>query len=244
MMYLKRSAVTKVANILTPSNKPLIANSFGLPAGTDYSCPGATRVCEGICYANKLAKLRPSVRQLLLHNWETLQKCGDDVDKIGNLLAAIIIDFERECDRYSAPKKFRIHWDGDFYSVAYTEAWKRVIQAHPDTQFWVYTRSDFAVPILYGIPNLALYYSTDEANRSSAFGLRARYPDLLLAFLGLTFEAGKNEMLDTFGTSGTFCPENNKALPLVSDKGSACGICQLCPTGKKDVLFSIKKGKK
>jgi hypothetical protein len=240
-MYLKRSSVTKVANILTPSNKPLIANSFGLPAGNQYSCPGATSICTKICYANKLANIRPTVRALLLHNWETLQACGDDVDKIGNLLAAIIVDFERECDRYSAPKKFRIHWDGDFYSVAYTEAWKRVIQAHPDTQFWVYTRSAFAVPILSNISNLALYFSTDSDNRETALELRNKQPNLLLAYLALTFEAGKSEMLDTLGKSGTFCPENNKVLPLVSDQGSACQRCDLCPQGRKDVLFSISK---
>ena len=55
---LKRSNDRKVANSISPNGKtPNIANTFGLPAGKDYSCPNATSVCSSVCYAGKLEKL-------------------------------------------------------------------------------------------------------------------------------------------------------------------------------------------
>ncbi len=57
-MKLKRSNDRKVANAVSPNGKtPKIANTFGLPAGKAYSCPGATSICESVCYAGKLEKV-------------------------------------------------------------------------------------------------------------------------------------------------------------------------------------------
>jgi len=43
MVKLKRSNDRKVANLVTKNGKQAaIANTFGLPAGKDFSCPGAT----------------------------------------------------------------------------------------------------------------------------------------------------------------------------------------------------------
>jgi len=51
-MKLKRSNDRKVANAVSPNGKtPTIANTFGLPAGKAFSCPGATSICESVCYA-------------------------------------------------------------------------------------------------------------------------------------------------------------------------------------------------
>jgi hypothetical protein len=56
-MKLKRSNDRKVANLVTKNGKQAaIANTFGLPAGKAYSCPGATSICESVCYAGKLEK--------------------------------------------------------------------------------------------------------------------------------------------------------------------------------------------
>ena len=42
-MKLKRSNDRKVANAVSPNGKtPTIANTFGLPAGKAFSCPGRT----------------------------------------------------------------------------------------------------------------------------------------------------------------------------------------------------------
>ncbi len=71
---LKRSYDRKVANLVTKNGKQAaIANTFGLPAGKNYSCPGATMVCESVCYAGKLERLFKGVKTNLLHNWELLK---------------------------------------------------------------------------------------------------------------------------------------------------------------------------
>ena len=62
-MKLKRSNDRKVANLVTKNGKQAaIANTFGLPAGKNYSCPGATSICESVCYAGKLEKLFKGVK--------------------------------------------------------------------------------------------------------------------------------------------------------------------------------------
>jgi hypothetical protein len=155
MVKLKRSNDRKVANLVTKNGKQAaIANTFGLPAGKDFSCPGATSICETVCYAGKLEKLYKAVKANLLHNWELLRNA--DNDTMVALLDDMIIDFIADCDKKNAPKLFRIHWDGDFFNDTYTYAWKTVIEKHSDIQFWVYTRVKDAALILKDISNLSL----------------------------------------------------------------------------------------
>jgi hypothetical protein len=92
-MKLKRSNDRKVANLVTKNGKQAaIANTFGLPAGKAYSCPGATSICESVCYAGKLEKLFPGVKTNLLHNWELLRNA--DNDTMVRLLDYLFFDFE------------------------------------------------------------------------------------------------------------------------------------------------------
>jgi len=165
MTKLLRSKDRKVANLVTPNGKQAsIANTFGLPAGKAYSCPGATSVCESVCYAGKLEKVFPTVKVNLLHNWELLRNA--DGETMVRLLNEMIHEFNAECDKRNAPKLFRIHWDGDFFNDTYTYAWKMIIDKYPDIQFWVYTRVKSAAIIQNHIPNLSLYYSTSNFTRT------------------------------------------------------------------------------
>jgi hypothetical protein len=149
-MALIRSKDRKVTNAVSPNGKtPTIANTFGLPAGKAYSCPGATSVCEKMCYAGKLEKVYKGVRNILVSNYEQLVNA--DYLTMYNLLDEMITDFNKDCEKRNAEKLFRIHWDGDFFNETYVMAWRDVILKHKDVQFWVYTRSDFAVPHLVGI---------------------------------------------------------------------------------------------
>jgi hypothetical protein len=238
-MTLIRSKDRKVTNAVSPNGKtPTIANTFGLPSGKAFSCPGATSVCEKICYAGKLEKVYKGVKDILVKNWEQLKdaKYPDMV----SLLDEMIISFKADCDKRNADKLFRIHWDGDFFNVTYTIAWAAVIKKHSDVQFWVYTRSDFAVPILKGIPNLALYFSADDANFELATKLKQEQ-GVSLAYLAENFAMGKERMLEIVSKSAVPCPENNKKLPLISDKGSACVTCGQCVFERNDILFSRSK---
>jgi hypothetical protein len=239
MTKLLRSKDRKVTNAVSPNGKTAtIANTFGLPAGKNFSCPGATSVCESVCYAGKLEKLFPTVKKNLLHNWELLRNA--DMETMLVLLDEMIVDFVNDCNKKDAPKLFRIHWDGDFFNDTYTNAWKTVITNHPEIQFWVYTRVRSAALILNGIDNLSLYYSTDSENKAIGIDLKVNN-GIRLAYLAKNFAMGQEDMKALTGKVGAKCPENKKAIPLISTAGSACVSCSLCVYSKADIVFSSSK---
>ncbi len=238
-MKLKRSNDRKVTNAVSPNGKtPTIANTFGLPSGKAYSCPGETSVCAKVCYAGKLERVYKGVRETLLHNWNLLKDA--DHDTMENLLQDMINDFKADCDKRNAPKLFRIHWDGDFFSKEYAFAWKHVILNNPDVQFWVYTRVAIAAEMLKNMDNLSLYYSTDNENKETAIKLNKEH-GIKLAYLADTFAIGQADMKAMIGKVGAMCPENRKQIPLISKEGSACVRCDLCVSNKSDIVFSAKK---
>jgi hypothetical protein len=238
-MKLKRSNDRKVANAVSPNGKtPTIANTFGLPAGKNYSCPGATSVCESVCYAGKLEKIYKGVRENLLHNWDLLKDA--DGETMRALIADMIADFKNDCEKRNAKMLFRIHWDGDFFNDTYALAWKDVILNNPDIQFWVYTRVKSAAVILKDIPNLSLYYSTDSENKEIGVNLKADH-GIRLAYLAKNFLIGQADMKEMIGKPGAKCPENAKRIPLISKEGSACVSCSLCVYSKADIVFSATK---
>jgi len=239
MTKLLRSNDRKVTNAVSPNGKTsTIANTFGLPAGKAYSCPGATSVCETVCYAGKLEKVFPTVKKNLLHNWELLRNA--DYETMVLLLDEMIRDFKKDSLKRNAPLLFRIHWDGDFFNDTYSYAWKQVIMDHADIQFWVYTRVKSAALMLKEITNLSLYYSTDSENKAIGIGLKTDH-GISLAYLATNFEAGQADMKSLTGKPGAKCPENKKAIPLISQKGSACSVCKLCIYEKSDIVFSATK---
>ena len=239
MTKLLRSKDRKVANAVTPNGKQAsIANTFGLPAGKSYSCPGATSVCESVCYAGKLEKVFPTVKKNLLHNWELLKDANQDTMEA--LISEMINDFKADTLKRKAPMVFRIHWDGDFFNDTYTNAWKNVILNNIDIQFWVYTRVKSAALLLNGIDNLSLYYSTDSENKAIGIELKNNN-GIRLAYLAKNFAIGQAEMKELTNKPGAKCPENLKAIPLISNDGSACVSCGLCVYSKADIVFSATK---
>jgi ferredoxin len=209
-----------------------------LPAGREYSCPGATSVCESVCYAGKLEKLFPGVKKNLMHNWELLRNA--DYETMVALLKEMIVDFIKDCAKKDAPMLFRIHWDGDFFNDTYTYAWKQVIMDYRDVQFWVYTRVESAALMLKDQPNLSLYYSTDSENKDTGVNLKNDH-GIKLAYLAKNFALGQADMKELTGKPGAKCPENLKSIPLISQKGSACVSCGLCVYSKADIVFSATK---
>ncbi len=239
MTKLKRSNDRKVANAVSKNGKtPTIANTFGLPSGKAYSCPGETSVCSKVCYAGKLEKIYKGVRDNLLHNWNLLKDAN--YEEMYDLLSAMIKEFIVDCEKKDAPKLFRIHWDGDFFNDEYARAWKHVILNNPDVQFWVYTRVKSAALILKGMDNLSLYYSADSENVKTAVDLKLNH-GVRMAYLAQNFATGQADVKEMIGRPAAKCPENNKQIPLISTKGSACVSCSLCVYSKSDILFSASK---
>jgi hypothetical protein len=238
---LKLTKDRKVANAVNAAGKQAaIANTFGLPAGSEYSCGGMTDICEEVCYADRIEDVFPSVRNLVMHNWDLLK--GASKAEMAYLLDEMITKFDQASTRRGAEKIFRIHWDGDFFSEDYVSAWIDVMKRHEDITFWAYTRQAFAVRglTLAQLPNLALYFSADEANFAVARAMHKTY-GVRLAMLGTTFQEGQAAMKEITGKPGGKCPENLGSLPLISTEGSACARCRLCVDGKADVVFSITK---
>ena len=94
---LKRSNDRKVTNLVSKNGKtPAIANTFGLPAGKAFSCPGATSICESVCYAGKLEKLYKGVKDVLMHNWNLLKDA--DEPTMVDLIENMINDFRKDCE--------------------------------------------------------------------------------------------------------------------------------------------------
>ncbi|ASR86192.1 hypothetical protein SEA_BOBSWAGET_87 [Mycobacterium phage BobSwaget] len=235
MASLKRSKDRKVTNAVNgKGNAAMIANSIGLPSGKGFSCPDATAFCSEICYAGKLEKVYKGVSAVLLHNWALLSNA--DLEEMTTLLSEMVAEFVKESDKRSARKIFRIHWDGDFFSGTYVAAWARVIRDFPEVQFWAYTRVSSAAMFLHAqkLSNLALYFSGDRDNVTAARFLAAQ--GINVAYVDRTFAEGKEQFPDAVR-----CPENNGAIALISDKGSACARCGLCVNGRKSVLFSSTK---
>ena len=239
MTKLLRSKDRKVANLVTPNGKQAsIANTFGLPAGKNYSCPGATSVCESVCYAGKLEKVFPTVKKNLLHNWALLKDA--DGETMVRLLNEMITEFKADCVKREAPMLFRIHWDGDFFNDTYAYAWKVVIDKHHDIQFWVYTRVKSAALILKDVSNLSLYFSADSENVKTAVDLKIN-SGVRMAYLAKNFAIGQADVKEMIGKPAAKCPENNKQIPLISQQGSACVSCSLCVYSKSDIIFSATK---
>ena len=239
MTKLKRSNDRKVANAVSKNGKtPTIANTFGLPSGKAYSCPGETSVCSKVCYAGKLEKIYKGVRDNLLHNWNLLKDAS--YEEMYYLIETMIKEFIVDCEKKDAPKLFRIHWDGDFFNDEYARAWKHVILNNPDVQFWVYTRVKSAALILKGMDNLSLYYSADSENVKTAVDLKLNH-GVRMAYLAQNFATGKADVKEMIGRPAAKCPENAKQIPLISTKGSACVSCSLCVYSKSDIIFSASK---
>jgi curved DNA-binding protein CbpA len=157
-----------------------------------------------------------------------------------SLLSDMIAEFKTDCVKRNAKMLFRIHWDGDFFSDEYAQAWRLVIEEQPDIQFWVYTRVKSAALILKDIPNLSLYYSTDSENKAIGIGLKTEH-GIRLAYLAKNFAMGQADMKALTSKPGAKCPENAKRISLIDSEGSACVKCSLCVFNKADIVFSASK---
>lgn len=214
---------------------PTVRNSFGLPAGV--SCPGRTEFCRS-CYG-VLSEQSAGVLPSLQRNFELLQEAGTE-DRMVALLDDAVWTFDRAAKRTKLAEEdrvFRIHWDGDFFSLDYARAWRRVILSYPGIQFWVYTRSFTeeldVVPILAGLPNLELYLSVDRYNRDRAAVVLQQFP-VVKAALCADVEANARALLPVRSVA---CPENVGRVGLMTNGRGACVTCRLCPDGTANIRF-------
>lgn len=253
MSALKLSSDRKVSpKSKLNSNRwtPEIKNAFGLPA--HISCPGATAICHDTCYAFKLERAYTNVTNLLHHNYDTLWNHRTSVTEMSILLHDMMLEFDAGHDKVEQkynrtfPRIFRIHWDGDFFSVRYAQAWARVINSMPHIQFWAYTRSFTSrinvVPHLANLDNLTLYLSVDSVNRNRAAKIIEEHPWAKVAYLGSDWKDAVDSVQIVINKKAPKCPENTGKYDLVTEnQQGACVECMLCVNGTNNILFAIDK---
>ena len=238
---LATSKDRKVANAVTANGKQAaISNTFGLANGKEFSCIGATDYCEKICYAGKLENLFKGVGAQMLANWNALKDAS--FEEMVYMLDGIISKFVAESRKRNAEMIYRIHWDGDFFSMDYIDAWATVIREYNMVQFWVYTRSAMAVRELtsYRFDNLSLYFSVDPNNEGLGHALHRTY-GVRIAAVAETFADSQAMVERITGRVGAKCPEQTGQIPLISANGSACATCGLCVRNKANISFSRSK---
>jgi hypothetical protein len=148
---------------------------WNLPAGSLFSCPGASAWCDaslnGGCYANPTKHRRSygsaHVQAIYQKNWEDVQ--GDCSDWALRMSAWIQTKNRRARHLRNQVRVVRIHTSGDFFSPSYIAMWTWIADCNPSIKFYAYTRS-WAVPELLPLleefrrlPNVTLWASTDHA---------------------------------------------------------------------------------
>lgn len=215
--------------------KPVVPNSFGLPAGD--SCPDMTEFCES-CYADTLQKCWTNVRKLVWHNLDLLKSCGSNVNKMVVLLDEMV----KSVNWRDEPQLFRWHWNGDIYSKPYAAAIAKTCHLNPEIQFLIYTRSFDWVDQLVDVPNLTVYLSVDKFNLAKAKKVHKKFPHLMIAACDETWAGGEDILRSMIGRNAPKCPEQTEKIPLVTEDGiGACVKCGMCWYGRNHVRFSSKE---
>lgn len=113
--------------------KSLAATISGTCAGT---CPG--------CYALRMTRYNETFNMLYTNTASARENPR-----------ATVAAVEREIFKnpLTAPRVFRIHDSGDFFSLEYFAAWCEMIARHPETRFGAYTKAADIVTA-YGLENI------------------------------------------------------------------------------------------
>ena len=191
-------------SLSAPSKMPCY--SWSIPAGT--TCPGAklsvilheeNAVC-GECYAQKGFYNMPSTQnaQLARRAWIARSLAHDG----GAEFVRVMTDMVAESVHACRDDRFRGHDSGDFFSVAYIDAWIAICSALPSVRFWFPTRS-------YIVPNLA-----------PALQRLAELPNVSVRPSGLEFDA-ETPIVDGFAAGTTVI----RSLPVLQTLAEGTQVC-------------------
>lgn len=184
---------------------------WSLEAGD--TCPGASTWCSDHCYGKKGFFYSFSVKERHAKNQALLVDLSDFERRVNEQLS------------HARIMEVRIHEVGDFWSVPYTMAWIRIVQANPTKRFWGYTRS-WTIPDLVpaleelrSLPNMQLFASCDTSMPDPPKGWRIAWIDGDPRATGVT------------------CLFQQK-LPDGSRRKDSCSECGFCQKGRsKNVVF-------
>jgi len=221
------NSMTQIINkTKTPSNFKLSGPAkisckdrcaFSIPAGPEFSCPGATKACSK-CYAMQKRHLWSPVQTLMANNWKLLKKF--EQNNQGDQAASAILKQLR-----NGPGNFRIFESGDFNSQWAVDMWAKVVRSRKDINFWAYTRSfHLNFTNLTRNPNFVLWASTDKYNTNKARQFVRRFRKS-----GTKHAYGPWKHDEALPDNSTVCPVTNHKM----DMTGACEKCKLCVTKRR-----------
>lgn len=127
-----RKAKINGVQVLTCTSK-MPGPSFSLPAGK--ACPNSHGSICGNCYAKKGCYAYPTVDNAQTVRYAWVRECMKSETGRAEFVQTMVMAIE-----LSGTKYFRGHDSGDFFNVAYVEAWVEVAKALPKVKFWFPTR--------------------------------------------------------------------------------------------------------
>lgn len=143
---------------------PAASVAEAYPAHTPRACPGSTPACRSSCYVQGLAKHAPGIYGRYRSNAEALAYVLR-TDRTFYHSALLLASWIEE----HAAKGFRWHVSGDVWDLPQHAQWiVEVCTLAAKVDFWIYTRTLAAVPVLSRAQNLAVNVSADEDNFAEA----------------------------------------------------------------------------
>jgi ferredoxin len=91
-------------------------------------CPNC-ELCEGACNVKRLMAFRPSTKEAWSANSKAAH-AGTFTHQVEALLSSM-----------NAPRFFRIHMAGDFFSREYAKQWAKLARKYPGTKFLAFTKA-------------------------------------------------------------------------------------------------------
>lgn len=142
---------TATIHISNGNSKTGAIPSFSLPSGITCSSQACKTCYVQGCYARKIERLRPSVHKAYEDNLLYAKRHPAVLEKYLDYYFSML----------NAPRLFRIHVAGDFFSRSYFEMWLRIAREHPGTRFLAFTKREAIIrPYLDDLPeNLSLVWS-------------------------------------------------------------------------------------
>lgn len=138
--------------------------SFAMtPGATCSACAKETCYKQG-CYAAKLYRFRPSVKNA----WD------ENANIATSNLPAFKTFMNAYFDSIAAPRYFRVHVSGDFFSKEYAETWAEIAATHPHTNFLAFTKQWESIRGVDFPPNFSLVLSAWPGTEVPA-DLREKY---------------------------------------------------------------------
>ena len=111
--------------------------SWSIPAGfsgKERTCPNMKDCAVG-CYAKMGNYNNPDVQTRQKKNYNLSRS-----DEFVPIMISSIQQYKSMVSRTYRALAFRIHDAGDFYSPEYLMKWDAIMKAHPDVQFYAYTK--------------------------------------------------------------------------------------------------------